>query len=88
MVLDRLSADDRLMLWPDAVWPQDVGALVILDGANLVGPDGGFRIGAARDAVEARLRQLPRFRQLLVEPVSGSGGPCGWMHLPSTSATT
>jgi diacylglycerol O-acyltransferase / wax synthase len=75
MMLDRLSADDRLMLWSDAVWPQDVGALVILDGADLLDPDGGFRIDAARDAVEARLHQLPRFRQVLVEPGRGLGGP-------------
>ena len=25
--MERLSADDRLILWPDEVWPQDVGAV-------------------------------------------------------------
>ena len=75
MVLDRLSANDRLILWPDAVWPQDVGALVILGGGSLLDADGGFRIDAARDAVAARLHLLPRFRQVLVEPGRGLGGP-------------
>jgi diacylglycerol O-acyltransferase / wax synthase len=81
MALDRLSADDRLILWPDAVWPQDVGALVILDGGSLLDADGGFRIDAARDAVEARLHLLPRFRQVLVEPRRGLGGPL-WVDSP------
>jgi WS/DGAT/MGAT family acyltransferase len=75
MVLDRLSADDRLILWPDAVWPQDVGALAILDGGNLLDTDGSFRIDAARDAIERRLHLLPRFRQILYEPRRGLGGP-------------
>ena len=75
MVLDRLSADDQLVLWPDAVWPQDVGALAALDAGNLLRADGGFRIEEARDAVEARLHLLPRFRQVLYEPGRGLGGP-------------
>jgi hypothetical protein len=32
--MDRLSANDLMMLWPeDLGWPQDIGALAILDGA-------------------------------------------------------
>jgi len=75
MVLERVSADDRLILWPDAVWPQDVGALAILDAGDLLRADGSFRVEAARDAVEARLHLLPRFRQVLYEPGRGFGGP-------------
>lgn len=75
MVLERVSADDRLILWPDVVWPKDVGALAILDAGNLLRADGSFRIEAARDAVEARLHLLPRFRQVLYEPGRGLGGP-------------
>jgi len=30
--LERLSAEDRLILWPDPIWPQDIGALGVLDG--------------------------------------------------------
>lgn len=87
MVLERVSADDRLILWPDVVWPKDVGALAILDAGNLLRADGSFRIEAARDAVEARLHLLPRFRQVLYEPGRGSAGRCGWIVAPSTSAT-
>jgi diacylglycerol O-acyltransferase / wax synthase len=82
MALDRLSADDRLILWPDAVWPQDVGALLILGGGSVLDADGGFRSGAARDAVETRLHLLPRFRQVLVEPGRGLGGPL-WADSPA-----
>jgi hypothetical protein len=32
--MERLTAEDRLMLWPDERWPQDIGALAILDGAS------------------------------------------------------
>jgi hypothetical protein len=41
--MERLSAEDQLMLWPDAIWPQDIGALAVLDGSDLLGPDGGVR---------------------------------------------
>ena len=40
----RLSAEDRLILWPDEVWPQDIGALGVLDGSSLLDSDGRFRI--------------------------------------------
>ncbi|HSK98160.1 MAG TPA: wax ester/triacylglycerol synthase domain-containing protein, partial [Euzebyales bacterium] len=82
MVLERVSADDRLILWPDAVWPQDVGALAILDAGNLLRADGSFRIEEARDAVQARLHLLPRFRQVLYEPGRGLGGPL-WVDCPA-----
>ena len=32
--MERLTAEDRLMLWPDERWPQDIGALAVLDGAG------------------------------------------------------
>ena len=38
--MERLAAEDRLMLWPDERWPQDIGVLAILDGARLLNPDG------------------------------------------------
>ena len=75
MVLERLSADDRLMLLPDAMWPQDVGALAMLEAGELLDGEGRFQIDAARTAVEARLHMLPRFRQILYEPARGLGGP-------------
>ena len=54
--MERLTAEDRLMLWPDERWPQDIGALAVLDGARLLDPDGRFRIDVVRQAVEARLQ--------------------------------
>jgi len=50
MTIERLSAEDRLMLWPDAVWPQEIGAVAVLDGASLFDPGGRFRIDAVRAA--------------------------------------
>ena len=53
--MERLAAEDRLMLWPDEFWPQDIGALAILDGAgSMLDVDGRFRVKTARRAVEAR----------------------------------
>lgn len=36
--MERLTAEDRLMLWPDERWPQDIGVLAVLDGASLIDP--------------------------------------------------
>ncbi len=79
--MERLTAEDRLMLWPDELWPQEIGALAVLDGARLLDPDGRFRIEAARRVVEARLHLVPRFRQLLHVPRRGLGGPV-WVDDP------
>ncbi len=73
--LDRLSAEDRLILWPDQVWPQDIGALGVLDGSSLLDVEGRFRIETAKHAVAARLHLLRRFRQVLYRPRRGLGGP-------------
>jgi len=81
MPIDRLSAEDRMMLKGDEVWPQDVGALAILDGRNLLDRSGRFRIEAARAAIEARLHLVPRFRQLIHRPRRGLGVPV-WVDAP------
>jgi diacylglycerol O-acyltransferase / wax synthase len=86
MALDRLSAEDRLILWPDQRWPQDVGALGVLEGGPLLGPEGRFDLAAARDAVAARLHLVPRLRQVLDEPRRGLGGPL-WVDAPSFDLT-
>ena len=75
VVVERISAEDRLMLWPDQRWPQDVGALAIIDGASFVEADGRFRLTAAREAVQRRLHLVPRFRQVLWTPRKGLGWP-------------
>ncbi len=80
--MDRLTADDRLMLWPDEIWPQENGALAVLDGSSLLDPDGRFRIEAVREVIAARLHLVPRFRQLLSMPRRGLGGPL-WIDAPA-----
>ena len=81
--VERLSADDQLILWPDEVWPQDIGALGVLDGTGLLDFDGSFRIETAKRAVEGRLHLLPRFRQVLYEPRRGLEGCRGTVMSPS-----
>jgi diacylglycerol O-acyltransferase len=80
--MERLTAQDLSMLWPDDVgWPQDIGALVILEGRSLLGPDGRVRIDDVRHAIEARLHLIPRFRQRLYMPRLGLGWPL-WVDAP------
>ena len=69
--MERLTAEDRLMLWPDERWPQDIGALAVLDGAGPLDPDGRFGIETARQAVAARLHLVPRFRRWPTCPGAG-----------------
>jgi hypothetical protein len=59
--MERLTAEVQLMLLPDEIWPQDIGALAILDGSSLLDPDDRLRIEAVREAVAARLHLVPRF---------------------------
>jgi WS/DGAT/MGAT family acyltransferase len=81
--MERLNAHDLSMVWPDDVgWPQDIGALAILDGTALFDPQGRLRIDAMRGAIEARLHLVPRFRQLLYRPGRGLGWPL-WVDAPS-----
>jgi hypothetical protein len=82
MPVERLTAEDQLMLWPDEIWPQEIGALAILDGSSLLHPGGRFRIEAVRDVIAARLHLVPRFRQLLCIPRPGHGGPL-WVDAPA-----
>jgi diacylglycerol O-acyltransferase len=81
MRIERLSAEDQLMLWPDEIWPQEIGAVAVLDGGNLLDPDGRFRIEAVREVVASRLHLAPRFRQLLYVPPRRLGGPL-WIDAP------
>ena len=80
--MERLSAEDRLILSPDEAWPQDIGALGVLDGSNLLDSDGSFRMEAAKQAIDARLHLLRRFRQVLYVPRRGLGGPL-WVDAPA-----
>jgi diacylglycerol O-acyltransferase len=80
--MDRLTAEDMVMLWPDELWPQEIGCLAILDGASLIDPEGRFRLGDARAFIAGRLQLVPRFRQLLYRPRRGLGQPV-WVDAAS-----
>jgi diacylglycerol O-acyltransferase len=82
MPIERLTAEDQIMLWPDEIWPQDIGAIAVLDGSSLLGADGRFRIEAVREVVARRLHLVPRFRQLLHVPPPELGGPL-WVDAPA-----
>ena len=73
--MERLTAGDQLMLWPDEIWPQDIGALAVLDGSSLLDAGGRCRIEVAREVVAGRLHLVPRFRQLLYVSPRRLGGP-------------
>jgi diacylglycerol O-acyltransferase len=82
-LLDRVTASDLMLIWPEEEgWPQDIGALAILDGSILLDTDGRFLIEAAREHIGRRLHLLPRFRQLLHWPRLGLGWPV-WVDAPS-----
>ena len=80
--IDRLTALDQLMLRASKVWPQEIGALALLDGTDLFDSDGRFRIEAVREAIASRLHLVPRFRQVVFVPRRGLGGPL-WVDAPS-----
>jgi len=81
-MIERLTAEDALMLWPDAIWPQDIGALILLDGATLYDEHRCLRLEAVRQAVAARLHHVPQFRQILYVPPPRLGGPL-WVDAPA-----
>jgi diacylglycerol O-acyltransferase / wax synthase len=80
--IDRLTSLDRLMLRASKVWPQDIGALALLDGTNLLEPSGRFRIEAVRGAIGSRVHLVPRFRQVVDVPRRGLSGPL-WVDAQS-----
>jgi diacylglycerol O-acyltransferase / wax synthase len=73
--IDRLTPLDRLMLAVSTRWPQDIGALAILDGTNLLDPTGNLRIDVICAAITSRLPLVPRLRQVIHTPPRGRGGP-------------
>ncbi len=80
--IDRLTAEDQLMLAASARWPQDVCAVARFDGRDLFDETGRFRIEAVRDAIQCRLHLVPRFRQLIHVPGRGLGAPL-WVDAPA-----
>ncbi|MGY1619568.1 wax ester/triacylglycerol synthase family O-acyltransferase [Geodermatophilus sp. SYSU D00691] len=81
--MDRLTAQDRMGLWPDELgWPLDIGAVAVLDGTRLLDADDRLRLDAVREAITRRLPGVPRFRQVLHTPTWGLGGPL-WVDAPA-----
>jgi diacylglycerol O-acyltransferase len=80
-MIDRLSGLDQLMVRASARWPQDIGALAVLEGGPLLDADGRFRIEAVQAAIGAKLHLVPRFRQVIRVPPRGRGGPV-WVDAP------
>jgi diacylglycerol O-acyltransferase len=81
VTVDRISADDQLVLWSDGTWPQDIGALMFLDGSRLLDTDRRLRTQVVREGLERRLHLLPRLRQVLYVPGRGLGRPL-WLDAP------
>lgn len=72
--MDRLSAMDLMSIWPEERgWPNDIGALVLLDGSAVSDESGRLRIEALRDHIGNRLHLVPRFGQLIYRPRRGLG---------------
>jgi diacylglycerol O-acyltransferase / wax synthase len=80
--VQRLTAEDRVVLWADRSWPQDIGALLLLDGGPLLDRKGEVQIELVRTTIERRLHRVPRFRQVLHVPRRGLGWPL-WVDAPS-----
>ncbi|HEY9263571.1 MAG TPA: wax ester/triacylglycerol synthase domain-containing protein [Mycobacterium sp.] len=73
--MDRLTADDLVILMADGRWPQDVGLVGVLDGARLIDAEGRFRLESVRAMIGTRLEVVPRLRQRLEFPRRGLGPP-------------
>ena len=80
-MIDRLTFEDRIMLDMSRRWPQDIGALLILEGRPLLDEHGRLRMDKVRAAIAARLGAEPRLRQVIHVPGRGSGGPY-WADAP------
>jgi diacylglycerol O-acyltransferase len=81
--MERLGAQDlSMVVAEDFGWPQDIGALAILDGSQLPAAGGRFPLEAVRERIGRRLYLLPRFRQLLYAPRRGLGWPL-WVDDPA-----
>jgi hypothetical protein len=64
--MDRLSAQDLITVWPElAGWPQDIGALAILDGTGHSGTGDRLGLDAVRNVVADRLDSVPHLRQVI-----------------------
>jgi WS/DGAT/MGAT family acyltransferase len=78
--IERLGQEDLLMLSASRRWPQDIGALLVLE--CLVNVRGQLRLDTLRDHIASRLHRVPRLRQVIRTPRHGRGGPY-WVDDPA-----
>ena len=76
------------MIGDDAGWPWDMGAIGLLDGADLVDGEGRFRIEAVRRVIEPRLSLVPHARHCCTGRGRAWAGRCGWTRRPLTLLIT
>jgi diacylglycerol O-acyltransferase len=81
MSIDRLTDLDLVMLGASKTWPQDIGALAILDGRPLLDRAGLVRMDIIQQAIAGRIHLVPRLRQVIYKPRRGLGGPL-WLDYP------
>jgi WS/DGAT/MGAT family acyltransferase len=81
-VIDRLTAEDQVMLAASDAWPQDIGVLAVIDGTRLVDATGRLQLDRIRALVESRLHRVHRFRQVIRTPRRWLGPPL-WVDVPT-----
>jgi len=81
-VIERLSPQDLITLWPDEVGClQDMGVVATVGGRGPVA-DGGLLVDAVRARLGSRLHLAPRLRQVVHVPPPGLGRPL-WLDAPA-----
>jgi diacylglycerol O-acyltransferase / wax synthase len=81
--LPRLSPADLLNLAVEAPdTPMHVGAVAVLDGRSLRGPDGRLRLGEIRAELRRRIAVVPQLRRVLYVPGPLAGRPL-WTDDPA-----
>src|SRR5688500_16132838 len=68
VTIERLSPGDRLMLFAGDTWPQEIGALAVLDGRGLWDRDGALRLGELRDRIASRVHHVLSIRLAIIHP--------------------
>ena len=77
-LIERLGAADLMLVWSEANgWPQDIGALAILDRGSLVDADGRSRSTPSESTSGGGCTSFPASVRSCTGRRSGSAGHCG-----------
>jgi diacylglycerol O-acyltransferase len=79
VAMQRLTAEEQVVLWPDKPWPQEIGALAALGGSGLLDPDGRLRIEAVRRRSQPACTWCPGSGNSCTCHSRGWAGRCGSM---------